>query len=319
MALTDIIGQDRAIKVLNRSIDTGRIAHAYIFDGIPGCGKKTTALAFIQAIFCAERRGCGQCPSCLKVSHLQHPDLLMVAPEGISIKIDQIRELQKNFSYHPYEAPKKACIIDEADKMNPASANALLKTLEEPPGNALLILLTSNLDAVLPTVRSRCQRLSFSPVPQDAMETFLAAKGFTLEQARLAASLSGGSIENALEIDRESLTEERRLLLERVMSLSLREIKTIFTASEELGKEKEKAIEFLQLLQAFFRDLLLIKGGCGLNDHDLLPLLQREGERLSLAQTMERVEWVTQTHKAVLRNVNPRLALDRLFIRLATG
>ncbi|HEX2768808.1 MAG TPA: hypothetical protein VHN12_05950 [Geobacteraceae bacterium] len=112
MPFAGILGQDNSITVLGRSLETGKIAHAYLFDGIEGCGKKKTALAFIEAVFCGQSAGCGHCPSCRRIACMQHPDLHLVEPDGAYIKIDQIRELQRNLSFRPFEAPKKACIID---------------------------------------------------------------------------------------------------------------------------------------------------------------------------------------------------------------
>ena len=177
MPFSDIIGQETPVAVLRRSLSAGKVAHAYIFDGIEGCGKKKTAMAFVEAVFCNGTEGCGHCPACRKVAALQHPDLHVVEPDGAFIKIDQIRNLQKELSFRPFEVEKKACIIEAAERMNPSSANAFLKTLEEPPGNALLILLTSNIGAILPTILSRCQRLSFSPISEAAIESYLCGTG----------------------------------------------------------------------------------------------------------------------------------------------
>ncbi|HWI41267.1 MAG TPA: DNA polymerase III subunit delta', partial [Verrucomicrobiae bacterium] len=171
-----IVGHDRELSILKRALHAGRVAHAYLFEGVEGCGKKTAALALVQALFCGGVEPCGGCPSCRKIASLQHADLHLLEPDGAQIKIDQVRELQKALSYRPIEAPRKACIIDQADRLNPAAGNALLKTLEEPPGNALIILVTSAPSAVLPTILSRCQRLEFSPVPQEAIRQLLEAR-----------------------------------------------------------------------------------------------------------------------------------------------
>src|SRR5512139_3992809 len=132
MPFSDIIGQETPVAVLRRSLSAGKIAHAYIFDGIEGCGKRKAAMAFVEAVFCNGTEGCGDCPACRKVAALQHPDLHLVGPDGAFIKIDQIRNLQKELSFRPFEAEKKACIIEAAERMNLSSANAFLKTLEEP-------------------------------------------------------------------------------------------------------------------------------------------------------------------------------------------
>jgi DNA polymerase-3 subunit delta' len=318
MPFSDIIGQATPVAILRRSLAAGKTAHAYIFDGIEGCGKKKTAMALVEAIFCNGSEGCGLCPSCRKIAASQHPDLHLVAPDGTFIKIDQIRDLQKELAFRPFEAQKKTCIIEAAERMNPAAANAFLKTLEEPPGNALLILLTANIGNILPTILSRCQRISFSPIPQEAIETYLTGKGIADETARIAASLAGGSLKTALEIAEEETLPKRRHLLERISALSTGEIAPLFGLAEELGSDKEKTLELLDILTIFWRDvMLLLSGGKEMANKDLMPLLQEEAARSTLEETMERIDLVSRSRQALLRNVNPRLALEVLFMRLA--
>jgi DNA polymerase-3 subunit delta' len=252
------------------------------------------------------------------VAALQHPDLHMVEPDGAFIKIDQIRNLQKELSFRPFEAEKKACIIEAAERMNLSSANAFLKTLEEPPGNALLILLTSNIGAILPTILSRCQRLSFSPIPEAAIENYLCGSGTTQETARIAASLAGGSLKTALKIANEETLPMRQHLLERISNLSTGEITPLFALAEELGSDKDKTLEILDVLTIFWRDvMIMLSGNTQVANKDLLPLLQREAARSTLESVTERINLVFRSRQALQRNVNPRLALEVLFMGLA--
>ncbi len=318
MPFAGIIGQESAIAVLRRSLKQGKVAQAYLFDGIGGCGKKTAALAFVEAVFCGKDEGCGLCSSCRKIAALQHPDLHLVEPDGTFIKIDQIRGLQRELAYRPFEAPKKACIIDAADRLNPAAGNALLKTLEEPPGDALMILVTDHIGGMLPTIISRCQRLHFSALSQAAIEEFLRRNGSSEEESRIAASLAGGSLSKAMEKSGEGALTERTSFLETAFSLTLGDIAPLFAAAEALAADKEKALEMLELLLIFLRDMLLLKGGNGeIVNHDLLPLVERQAARISPERTMERIRQVVQTRQAIQRNVNARLALEVLFMRLA--
>jgi DNA polymerase III subunit delta' len=318
MPYGDILGQEACLSVLRRSLARGKIAHAYLFEGIEGCGKNKCALAFIEALFCGRDEGCSQCPSCRKLARFQHPDLHTVEPDGAFIKIDQIRELQKDLSLRPYEAPRKACIIDSVDRLNPAAGNALLKTLEEPPGDALIILLTAQVGSVLPTILSRCQRLRFPALPQPAVEQFLLGRGITPETARTAASLAEGSMKKALEISEEEALADRKALLSRLDMLTVREMAPLFAAAEELGGNREKAQEALDLLTAYLRDIMLMQGGSQeLVNRDLADLIERNAARFSPEKTMERIESVLEARNALQRNVNPRLALEVLFMRLA--
>jgi DNA polymerase-3 subunit delta' len=320
MPFGDILGQEGCLTLLRRTMAKGKTAHAYIFEGIEGCGKKKTAIAFIEAVFCGQNEGCGLCSSCRKIALLQHPDLHLVEPDGVFIKIDQIRDLQKDLSYRPYEAPRKACIIDGVERLNPSAGNALLKTLEEPPGNALIILLTAQVDAVLPTVLSRCQRLHFPALPQSAVEKYLHTRGCTPETARIAASLAGGSLKRALEISTDEALADRKTLLERIDSLTTREMTPLFSAAEELSGDKEKVLETLDLLATYLRDVLLMQGGSReVVISDLLPLIEKDARRFSLDDVMARIGNVFEARYALQRNVNPRLALEVLFMRLAAS
>lgn len=317
MPFSRVIGQETPVDVLRRALRSGKTAHAYLFEGIAGCGKGTTALAFVEAAFCGRDDGCGTCPSCRKMATHHHPDLHLVEPDGAFIKIDQVRELQRELVLRPIEAPLKACIIRDADRLNPSAGNALLKTLEEPPGNALMILLTTNLDSVLSTVRSRCQLLRFAPLPEELIEEQLITSGRNGAAARLAASLAGGSLGKALG-DEEADTVDRQVLLERLRALSLGDTAPLFAAAEDMAANREQALKQLDVLTSLLRDVLLIQGGSdAVVNRDIMPFLESEAARLSLERNLERISHTMEARQALMRNANPRLTLDVLLMRLA--
>jgi DNA polymerase-3 subunit delta' len=317
MPFSRIIGHGRIVSLLMRSLNTGKLSHAYLFDGIDGTGMKDTALALVEAIFCNGADGCGECPSCRKVSGLRHPDLHLVQPDGAHIKIDQIRDLQKELSFRPYEAPKKACIIEDADRMNPSSANAFLKTLEEPPGEALLILLTSHAESILPTIRSRCQHLRFAALPTETIEAHLRESGAEPEQSRVAAALAGGDLTRARELLSGDRLQARRLFLERTANLSHTDSISLFAAAEEYAADKESALDLIDILRLFWRDILLARTGCSaITNSDLLPLVREKAYRHSLEEIMEKLEGITRVRQKLMRNANPRLSLEVLFMEL---
>ncbi|GFO68164.1 DNA polymerase III subunit delta' [Geomonas limicola] len=319
MPFAEIIGQDRAIGVLRRSIAMQRVAHAYLFSGIEGCGKRKTALAFVQAVFCGRDEACGSCSSCRKIASGQHPDLHILEPDGAFIKIDQVRELQKELSYRPFEAPKKACIIDGADKLNASSGNALLKTLEEPPGNALMILIAPERSAVLQTIQSRCQSLAFQPLSAGLIEERLVRDGFAGEAARVAATLCGGSLSRGLEIAADGVLAGRAAFLTRITSLSLKDVGALFAAAEEFAADKEGLPELLELLLSFLRDILIYRSTPeSLVNSDLTPLVAQEAARRSDSQVMELIEQLMAMRRMFVRNVNARLALEVFFMRFCT-
>ncbi|MBT8489611.1 MAG: DNA polymerase III subunit delta', partial [Deltaproteobacteria bacterium] len=175
MSFTTIYGQEKQIELLKRSIETERIAHAYLFYGMQGIGKKTSAIAFAKALNCKKEQSdsCNSCSACIKITRGVHPDVITIEPEGLVIKIKNIREVQNQIKFRPFEGKKRVFIIVDAEKMNSPSANALLKTLEEPNPSNILILLTSRPYQLPETIISRCQKIRFDPIRKDAIESFL--------------------------------------------------------------------------------------------------------------------------------------------------
>ncbi|MBP1728441.1 MAG: polymerase delta prime subunit [Deltaproteobacteria bacterium] len=318
MSFAEIAGHKKNIAVIERILGSARVAHAYLFSGPEGVGKQKTALAFIQHLFCAEGRGCGSCSSCRKIASGNHPDIHTVLPDGQFIKIDQVRALQKELSYRPYEAVRKACIIDGAERLNQSSGNALLKTLEEPPGNAIMILLTAAVENVLPTIRSRCQQLAFAGVPADDIEALLLARGVDADNARVAAALADGSVARAIDFCSDSSGTDRREMIERACRISRQDMSSIFAFGELFDKEREKALQTLELLLGFWRDMLHFHSGAeAAVNRDVPDLLAGEAARRSSAAIMEGIENLLKTRQAIQRNANVRLAMDVLGMKLA--
>lgn len=317
MPFSNIAGQDRITALLRRSLASGRISHAYLFEGIDAGCLKETALALVQAVFCGATDGCGECDACRRVQGLNHPDLHLLQPDGAFIKVDQVRELQRELALRPYQARKKACIIEDADRMNPAAGNAFLKTLEEPPGDALLVLLTTHGEGILPTIRSRCQTLRFPPLSTETVASLLQETGTDEEQARMAAALAGGSLSRAREIAGAERLQMRRTLLERTSRLSCREIFTLLETAEDYARDRETAADAVDMLKLFWRDILLFRAGSSeMANLDLQPLVRELSERMSTEQILEKLERIAAASHALARNVNPRLALEVLFMEL---
>ncbi len=322
MKLAAILGQERVVDALRRSIAANRVAHAYLFEGPNGCGRRTTALALVQALFCGAPvagDACGTCPSCRKLAAGHHPDLHLLEPlpDKRDIAIEQVRELQQVLSLRPYEASRKACLIYPAERMTVGAANSLLKTLEEPPGHAVIILLAAQTDLLLPTVRSRCQHLRFSPLDDRTVAALLEAQGMDRELAAKLAPLAQGSLERARDIDGEEDARRRSALLATLRAATPGRIATIFDASEELSGNREETTTLFDLLLSLIRDLLLLRtsGANGVVNHPLLEQLTAEAARFTPASMMETLELALETRRAVQGNVNPKLALDRFLLR----
>jgi DNA polymerase-3 subunit delta' len=306
---------------LRRAIASGRLAHAYLFEGPEGIGKRLTALALVRAVICTEGTGCGTCPACRKVDHNNHPDLHLLEPDGTTIKIEQVRHIQKELSFRPLEAPKKICLIDGADRMNQAAANALLKTLEEPSGEALLILLSARPESVLGTIRSRCQRLPFARLPQETLKGVLIEQlGVEEIQGHILAALSEGSFKKALGKDRTLYLERRQELLKALTALSPGSVLPIFDLAQSLAEEKERLPDILDIFQAFYRDLLLYQHGRPENDLvniDLIEKIRRLAAKESAAALLHKLESIAASRRQLDRNVNRQLAMEVLLMHLA--
>ena len=175
MAFHDIIGQDKAINILVKTMQRGRIASSYLFAGEPGIGKKCTALTLAKALNCLtfQADACDQCPSCRKIDSGIHPDFLLISPESGQIRVEEIRAIDEMLSLKAFEGRYKVVVVDDADTMNQYAANAFLKTLEEPPEESLIILVSSNPGRLPDTIRSRCSRINFIPLSSAACESVI--------------------------------------------------------------------------------------------------------------------------------------------------
>ena len=253
-----IIGHQQIIEQFQRTVASGRIAGAYLFVGPAGVGKETVARYFAQLIFCQQDAQpptvCGTCLACRKVDSGNHPDLQFIRPDGSLLKIGQIRELRRQVIYAPLEASRKVYILTDVDRMNPEAENCLLKTLEEPPAASVLILLTSNLQALLPTTRSRCQILQFHPMPTQELATILADRySVAPEQATTLSIAAGGSIGKAL-----TQFEKGEPLTEKVPEI-LRETDRL--VAFRLAEDFKNKPETLGELVTWYRDLLFLQQG----------------------------------------------------------
>lgn len=320
MIFAGILGHERQKAILQRAVTSGRLAHAYLFEGPDGVGKRLVALALARALFCEQHTGCGECSACRKVEHQNHPDLHIIEPDGNTLKIEQIRALQRELSFRPLEGSRKICVIEAAEKMNASSGNALLKTLEEPSGNALIILLTSRPDALLTTICSRCQRLPFQRLPTATIRHALEETDTeNAAGAHILATLSDGSFRKALGRDRDLYLNRRQAILKSVTALSNGSFIPLFALSAELAEEKERLTDILDLLRAFYRDLLLFRQGWPEEDlvnRDLVEKIRRMAAQESPESLVRKLEAINAAYFHLERNVNGQMVFDVLLMRL---
>jgi len=281
MRFSEIIGQEKAKRFFSRVMDEERIPHAYLFTGIPGIGKTSTATALAMVLNCHRPAGleaCKTCPPCRTMLGGNFPDFISIKPEGQSIKIEQIRELNRRLSFAPVSAKYRVCVIQQAESMTGEAANSFLKTLEEPPPGNILVLNAVEPLNLLPTIVSRCQRVPFQPLPVEAMvEWLVKEKEMDRQGATIAARASGGSLGRALRMSEPAFLEKRLVWISGLLTLPrLSKGDALKMAVETATGEKARGLddadggepgllEMLALWAGWYRDLLLIKVG-GLED-----------------------------------------------------
>ena len=309
-----IIGHDRILEQLYHAIASNRIAGAYLFVGVANVGKETVALHFAKSINCltSGERACGTCLSCRKADDGNHPDLQIIRPSGAWIKIDQIRELQKRIIYRPLEGVRKVYILTEAEQMNLEAANCLLKTLEEPPAESVLILLTTNLDALLPTIRSRCQIIPFHPLVDSALAEHLMDQ-FNIDESRAfsISTVAGGAVGKALTLLQEGVGFDEDIPEIMIASSQL----DAFRIAERWSQEPE----VLDHLVTWYRDLVLLHQGAPaalLTHVHHVEQLQQLAAHYSRLQLQSAIKAIFETKAMLQRNVNATLALEVLALKL---
>ncbi len=323
MTFASIAGHEQQKNILRRALANKRIAHAYLFEGAEGIGKKLMALAFARALLCLQGTGCGDCVACRKIDHNNHPDVHLINSAEAAIKIDQIRELQQQLSLRPLEGRYKVCLIDGAEYLTAGAANALLKTLEEPQPNTVMILLSGRPEQLLSTIRSRCQRLPFRRLPLRQLSKLLSQRlDFNETEIAVLAALSDGSFKKALGPKQQLFLEKRRELIQALSALSPGSNIPTLSLAEELAEEKESLQDVLDIFQAFFRDLLLLKYGRPEEDlvnQDLLELLNREVQRASVESVLTKLKTIDQARFHLQRNVNRQLTLEVMLLGIAAA
>jgi len=323
VTFANIVDHDRQKEILRLALQNNRLAHAYLFDGPEGVGKKLMALSLARALLCEEGEGCGECPACRKVDHLNHPDLHLVVPDGAQIKIDQIRKLQQEISLRPLEATVRICLIDGAESLNVAASNALLKTLEEPLPGTLLILLSAKPEMLLDTIRSRCQRLRFNRLSRSRLAGILEHRlGLTEAEALVMAALSNGSFKQAFGENRELYLEQRKKLINSLISLSNGSIFPLFELAQQLADDKEHLTDILDIFQSFYRDLLLIlhhRPENELVNIDLRETLYAQSRNERTSGLLKKLESLDRARLHLQRNVNRQLAMEAMLMEMTAA
>lgn len=325
MGFEQITGQDRAIAMLRTAVETGKIAHAYLFAGPSGSGKLEVANVFAQAILCEHRKGdaCGECLACRKVRHGNHPDLHHLAPDGASVKIEQVRALQRELSYRSAGSGYKIYVISQAESMTPQAANSLLKFLEEPPSPVIAILLATSSQAVLPTLLSRSQLIPFVPGDRMQLERLLIAEGKPPLLARAAVHLMPGLAASRKLADENWFAESRNVVIQLGREHPSRFAANLLIAQQKVFKTElaDHVETIMQLLALWYRDMVYVMTG----RQQQLVFPDQEAALAKLAGLRSIGAWVKAMEAAlaaanrIKAHVSPQLAVEQFLVNMREG
>jgi DNA polymerase III subunit delta' len=329
MPFRDCIGHHTSIELLQSAVTHERLAHAYLFHGEDAIGKRLTAIRLAQALSCEHPPetdrldSCGACRSCRQIEARTHPDFFIIEPDPEQttqqIKIEQVREIEHQIMYRPLVGERKVCVIDNADRMTIGAANALLKTLEEPPAHSLFLLISSRPAALPATIRSRCQALRFTTPARTQVEAALILKReLPPADARFLAIISEGRIGEALTADVKDTHARRQELVELVRPQSLQSIGSVLSSAEAIAKG-DRAQDMLAWLARWIRDLVLIQVG-GDRDQllylDDLATLEAYAQQANTDSLLDLLCEIEMTEQRATRNLNLHMALEMILLRL---
>ncbi|HYE80721.1 MAG TPA: DNA polymerase III subunit delta' [Clostridia bacterium] len=327
MGFNDIAGQKVIVESLRNAVKSNMISNGYIFSGPEGCGKKLMAFIFAMAANCTgsvEDRPCGSCNSCIRTRNNNHPNIEVVRPTGLSIKIKQIRQIISDTAKKPFESGYKVIIIENADKMTHDAQDAFLKTLEEPPANTVFLLLAENRNLLLPTIVSRCQVYQFKPVGVKEMKEFVEARyDFTPADVDAAVRHSKGIVGRALELLQNKDSYNARTIyidiLEKALAGNGSEAQLLASA---VAESKEEAERFIEFSLTWFRDVLVLSESSDAYEKLIINVesmerLSRHNSVLTGSKLNSIIEIIKNTAKYVKHNVGIKNSIDGMLFNIA--
>ena len=341
---SSIIGNETAKDFLRRMIAGGRVPHGLLFAGPEGIGKREFALELARAMMCrsaSDGEACGECPICRRIGVFElptsekgedydrvflsdHPDVGMAIPFKRNLRVGAIRELEREANFRPYESELRVFIVNDADKMNDSSSNALLKTLEEPPSTTFLILVTSRPDSLLHTIRSRCQTIRFAPVAAGEIEKLLLeTHKLSADDAAVAARVCGGSVGRALSLDIAQFRAMRELMMNVIRSAVVTgDLSAMLQTAEQLNdaKNKDRFEENIGILQTLIRDILATSKGAETSQIVNADIAGQISELAKDPNAAALSRWLIEIEELLASlnvNVNRKAATDKLFVSMS--
>jgi len=332
-----VVGHEVPIRALQSAYRSERLHHAYLFQGSDGIGKRRVARALAALLQCEAAQAqpertdaCGECRACRNVAVGSHPDVQIIEPDGRFIKIDQVRALQQQTRFRPYEGTKRVFIIDGAERMREEAANALLKTLEEPGGQSMFCVISAQPQLLLSTVRSRCQPLRFAPLSTASVVEVLVGLqsdkreggGVATGVREGAAAASGGSVARALQLLESPVFQRRDELLGQVLSLQWSRAGDVLDLAQSLAARRDELDDVLDLLLLVYRDASLLAAGAGdaqRNAAGLEALVDELSSASTPSALVSVVEAITRTRRWLQGNVNARMVMERLLLDIVAA
>lgn len=327
----NLLGHEWAVDMLRRCVARGETRHAYLFAGPPGIGRRTLALRLAQALNCespsAPGEPCFACRACKQIEEMKHPDLSVIQAlddegkpkEGGTLRVDQIRELQHTLNLKPYQSQFRIALFLRFQEANASAANALLKTLEEAPAHAILILTADHPEGLLPTIVSRCEILRLRPLPLETVGADLTARGVEEDRARLLAHISGGRPGFARRLAGDAtLLEKREECLDDLQALLSASRVEKFAYADKLSKDRDAMRQTILVWLSYWRDALLRAAGAEtpLVNVDRNMEIEFLAERLDLSSARKAVGGLESALERMDRNVNSRLLAEVLLMDL---
>jgi len=321
----NLIGHEWAVDMLKKHIVNGTTRHAYLFCGPPGLGRRTLALRFAQALNCTTPIGagvpCGQCRDCKQISAMQHADLTVIQAEseGGTLKVDQIREARRTLTLKPYQSKYRVSIFLRFQEANDSASNALLKTLEEAPSYAVLILTADNPEQLLPTIISRCEVLRLRPLRVEEVQRGLENRGIENDRAKLIAHISGGRFGYSLRlIENDSLLEKREERLNDLLTLLPASRVEKFAYADKLSKDKDAMRQAILFWLSYWRDVMLrtAQAESPLVNIDRNKEIEDLAGRMDLSSARLVVSGLENALEKMDRNVNSRMLAEVLLLDL---